>query len=453
MKATTIYHPVFGVFIIAFLIFCFVLPLRQVHAQNSDYSESSEQYSREELAQMLAPIALYPDALLSQVLMASTYPIEVIEADRWIRKNPELNGEALNTALLAKDWDPSIKAICHFPSILALMSERITETTNLGNAFLAQEAEVMDMVQELRAKAYAQGNLTTNANHKVIVEKETIIIRPADYRIIHVPYYDPFYIYGPWWYPAYRPHYWGPPGVSIGISISYWPGFYFGSAFGAWSYFDWSHRYIYIDVHKRPRFVRNDRWIARPGRWQHAPSHRRGVVYRDKFTAKKYGRYPNRSRNFRHNTRNTIENRTRDFHRRGDDRTKINRERQKRKQVNRDREKQTRIERNTQERTPRDRQKQTRIKRDGQGRVDRDGQEHQRVNPERQKQKSVEYGQQQSRPDKVFNRIEDGKRGGHSSKGGRVNRQGMDDDFLKKHRSGGDNRRGHGGGNNHRLPR
>ncbi|MCP4257009.1 MAG: DUF3300 domain-containing protein [Planctomycetes bacterium] len=197
--------------------------------------ESSEKYSREELSQMLAPIALYPDALLSQVLMASTYPIEVIEADRWVRKDPDLKGEALDTALLDKDWDPSVKAICHFPSILALMSERITETTNLGNAFLAQEAEVMDMVQEMRAKAYEQGNLTTTSKQKVIVEKETIIIEPADPRVIYVPYYDPFYIYGPWWYPAYPPYYWGPPGVRIGIGVSYWPGLYFGFAYGTWS--------------------------------------------------------------------------------------------------------------------------------------------------------------------------------------------------------------------------
>ncbi|WP_300459427.1 DUF3300 domain-containing protein [Desulfobacula sp.] len=448
MKTTTIYHPVPGLFILVVLIFCFVLPLRQVHAQDSSSPESSETYSQEELAQMLAPIALYPDALLSQVLMASTYPIEVIEANRWIRKNPGLKGEALNTALLDKDWDPSIKAVCHFPSIFALMSERITETTNLGNAFLAQEAEVMDMVQELRAKAYAQGNLTTNDNQKVIVEKETIIIKPADSRIIHVPYYDPVLIYGPWWYPAYRPHYWGPPGVSMGIGISYWPGFYFGFSFGSWSYFDWPHRYIYIDVHKRPRFVRHDRWRARPGRWQHAPIHRRGVVYRDKVTAKKYGQHPNRSRDFRHNTRDFNEPKTLDLHRRGDDRTRINRERQPRESVDRDRGKQTRIQRDKQERTPGDRQGQTRIKPERQGReqVNRDGQMQQRVNPERQGQKQVEYEQPQRRPDNAFNRVEDGRRGDPSSKGGRVSRPGMGDDSPRKNRSGGDSRRGHGGG-------
>ncbi|MBN1844012.1 MAG: DUF3300 domain-containing protein, partial [Deltaproteobacteria bacterium] len=134
MKAATIFHLALGLLIVSF----FSLPPQSL-AQDSDYLEPSEKYSREELAQMFAPIALYPDALLSQVLMASTYPIEVVEADRWVKRNPERKGEALDAMLLDKDWDPSVKAMCHFPSILALMSERITGTTNLGNAFLAQE--------------------------------------------------------------------------------------------------------------------------------------------------------------------------------------------------------------------------------------------------------------------------------------------------------------------------
>jgi len=323
MKAATIFHPALGL-----LIILFFAPPPQSLAQDSDYLEPSEKYSREELAKMLAPIALYPDALLSQVLMASTYPIEVIKADRWVKRNPRAKGEALDAALLGKDWDPSVKAICHFPSILALMSERITETTNLGNAFLAQEAEVMYMVQELRAKAHAQGNLTTTSQQKVIVEKETIIIEPTDPRFIYVPYYDPFYIYGPWWYPAYPPYYWVPRGVSIGIGISYWPGFYFGFAFGTWSYFDWHRHHIFINVHKRPRYVRHDRWIPKPGRWYHAPRHRRGVAYRDKSTARKYGQYLYRSRGFQRDIRGfpKLRDRHRDRDRRVNVRTRIDRD-------------------------------------------------------------------------------------------------------------------------------
>ncbi|ACN13500.1 conserved hypothetical protein [Desulforapulum autotrophicum HRM2] len=451
MKATTIYHPVLGLFTLFSLIFCLVLPLGQVHAQDNDYPDSSERYSQEEIAQMLAPIALYPDALLSQILMASTYPIEVIEANRWIRKNPELKGEALDKALLDKDWDPSIKAVCHFPSVFDLMSERITETTNLGNAFLAQEDEVMDMVQELRNEAYDQGNLTTNDRQKVIVEKETIIITPADSRIIHVPYYDPFYVYGPWPYPAYRPHYWGPPGISIGIGISYWPGFYFGAAFGSWSYFDWNHRYIYIDAHKRPRFVRNNRWGASPGRWQHAPTHRRGVTYRDKFTAKKYGQDPNRFRNFKGRSRDVIDPRTRNLDRRGDDRSKTKQDRQIQQRTTPERQKQQQVEQRQQAKP--ERQKQQRVNEQQRTKPERQRQqqvnEQQRTTPERQKQQQVKQ-QQQEGLDKVYNRSNNDKRDGQSNKGGRVSRQSTADDYLEKNSSSDDDSRGSGGNKNHR---
>jgi hypothetical protein len=312
MKASLIIHLAVWVLIIPFLVSFPALQPIQAQTPESGYAAPSEKYSLEELAQMLAPIALYPDALLSQVLMASTYPIEVIEADRWIRKNPELKDKALDHALLSQDWDPSVKALCHFPPVLALMSERIAETTNIGNAFLVQEDEVMDTIQELRARAYAQGNLSTSSEQKVIVEKETIIIEPADPRIIYVPYYDPYYVYGPWWYPAYPPYFWRPPMVSIGTGISYWPGFYFGVTFGNWSYFDWHHHYIYINVHKRPKFVRHDLWRPEPGRWKHTPRHRRGIAYRDKSTARKYGQDAGLMREFRQETRGYPERRDRE---------------------------------------------------------------------------------------------------------------------------------------------
>ncbi|MDD2388163.1 MAG: DUF3300 domain-containing protein [Desulfobacterales bacterium] len=416
MKTTSIYHPVLGLFITFFLVFCLALPPRQGKAEETGYPEPSEKYSREELAQMLAPIALYPDALLSQILMASTYPIEVIEADRWIKKNPELKGDALDTALLDKNWDPGVKAICHFPEISALMSERISETTNLGNAFLAQEAEVMDVVQELRTKAYDQGNLTTTSRQKVLVEKETIIIEPADPRVIYVPYYDPFHAYGPWWYPAYPPYYWGPPGVSIGVGISYWPGFYFGFAFGTWSHFDWNRHHIYINVQKRPRFVRHDRWITTPGRWQHAPSHRRGVAYRDKSTARKYGQDPNRSIGFRRDTRGFLGPREVDRDRRGDDRIKIDRNRQQRKRVEQEQQIQKKTERNKQE----------------QGRVKHDRQIQQRTGQEIQTRKRIEREPQQKSRSNVFNRIEEGRKERQSSERGRGSRQGLSDDSRGK---------------------
>jgi hypothetical protein len=264
-------------------------PARALEATESDYADTYEPFSEAELAQMLAPIALYPDSLLAQVLMASTYPIEVIEADRWINHNRDLTGDTLDVALLERDWDPSVKALCHFPSVLALMSERIGETTDIGNAFLAQEIEVTAMIQRLRAEAHTRGNLATTSQQTVVVQNDTVLIVPADPTVIYVPYYDPHYVYGPWWYPAYPPFYWGPVGVDLGFRLSYWPGVHFGFSFGSWSYFDWHRHTIHIDVHRRPRFVRHDRWFVRSDRWQHAPHHRRGVSYRNPQTARKYG--------------------------------------------------------------------------------------------------------------------------------------------------------------------
>lgn len=444
MKAATVFQLVLGLLI----VLSFSLPSHSF-AQESGYPEPSEKYSREELAQMLAPIALYPDVLLSQVLMASTYPIELIEADRWVRKNPNLKGESLDALLLEKDWDPSVKALCHFPTILALMSEQISETTNLGNAFLAQETEVMDLVQELRAKAHAQGNLSSTPQQKVIVEKETIIIRPADPRVIYVPYYDPLRIYGSWWYPAYPPYYWGPPGVRIGIGISYWSGFSFSFAFGSWSYFDWPHRHIYIDVHRRPRFVRHDRWIAKPGHWQHLPSHRRGVAYRDKPTARKYGQYPYRSKEFHRETRGfpVLPDRAgaRDPGRdsRMDERPMIDRGRQDHEEAELDRRRRERSERERleRERTERDRQ---RVERDRQERerIDRDRQTRQRAEQEQRTRQRAEREQQQRSRDNVFNRVEDGRKERQSSERGRVSRQGRGDDSRGRSRSEDDGRDG-----------
>ncbi len=346
MKTTNLFHLALGLIALS----CLGIQPPQVQAQESGYSESSEKYSREELAQMLAPIALYPDALLSQILMAATYPIEVIEADRWVQRNQDVQDEALDAALLEMNWDPSIKAICHFPSILALMSDRVTETTNLGNAFLAQENEVMDMVQKLRSDAYTQGNLTTTSQQKVIVEKETIIIEPADPRVIYVPYYDTRYIYGQWAYPTYHPYYWGPPGVILGPTLFYWPAFHFGFNFGAWSYFDWNSRYIYINVQNRPRYVRNNRWGVNPGRWNHVPLHRRGVAYRDKNTARKYGQAPSYSREVRRDTRRFPVQKNQDMDKSRNDRIIIDRTQQKRLQLERNKQEQAPIERDRSER-------------------------------------------------------------------------------------------------------
>lgn len=405
MMKTTIDSLARGLSIFALLVACLIMPPVPVHAQYADVAEAANRFSREELAQLLAPIALYPDALLSQILMASTYPIEVVEADRWLRRNSHLQGEALDIALVELNWDPSVKAICHFPSILALMSERIAETSDLGNAFLMQEVEVMAMVQELRAAAYAQGNLATTAQQTVIVERETIIIEPVNPRVVYVPYYDPFHVYGPWWYPAYPPYYWGPPGVSV-VGIAYWPGIYFGFSYSNWSYFDWHRRVVYVDAHKRPRYVHHDRWVGKPGPWKHNSAHRRGVAYRDADTARKYGQPYHRSLEERRDRRGAPErgNLTRDRERRQEDRPWLNQDqrRDERSRLERNRPASTqpdRPERQIRERSGRERQEA--------GRVDRNRQERERV----QRQEADRARQQQSveREKQARQRLEQGR--------------------------------------------
>jgi Protein of unknown function (DUF3300) len=458
MRAKNNIRRVLGLFIITMLAIFLASPLQTIQAQDSVVQESVEKFSREELAQMLAPIALYPDVVLSQVLMASTYPIEVIEADRWIKKNSDLKGNSLDNGLEDKDWDPSVKALCHFPSILALMSLRISETTTIGNAFLAQEDEVMETIQELRAKAKAEGNLNSTDKQKIVVEKETIIIEPADPEVIYVPYYDPLSIYGPWWYPAYPPYYWGPARASIGVGFSYWPAFYFGFAFGSWSYFDWPRHYIYIDAHRRPRYVRNDRWRKEPGRWQHLPVHRKGVAYRDKFTAQKYGQYRYRSRDFRPEARGFPERRDMNRYQRLNDRSRYDQERQGdiRRQVERERQGQQTIvparpagqannATNQQNRVitpPAEVERQSIERGRIQQRTLRESREPARIIPESQRQpitnspqigtgadqqrrtrERIESQRQLRSSDTIFNRLEDGSKERESSTRGQYSRQ------------------------------
>ena len=164
---------------------------------------TQDRFSKEELDQMLAPIALYPDTLLTQMLMAATYPLEVVAADRWVGNQPNLKGNLLDQALQDKDWDVSVKSLAHFPQVLAMMDEKIEWTTRVGDAFLAQKDEVMDSIQKLRAKAEAAGNLRSMKEQKVVNEQGDIEIEPADAGMIYVPEYDPLLIYGPWWYPAF----------------------------------------------------------------------------------------------------------------------------------------------------------------------------------------------------------------------------------------------------------
>ena len=180
-------------------------------------------FRQEELDQMLAPIALYPDSLLAQILMAATYPLEVVQADRWVRANRHLPPEARNDALDRQNWDPSVKALTPFPDVLAMMSEKLDWTQRVGDAFLAQEQDVMATIQDLRAKAYEAGNLRTTQQQSVKREANVIVVEPANPRVVYVPVYNPMVVYGPWWYPAYPPYvvyaYPPPPAAAIATGV------------------------------------------------------------------------------------------------------------------------------------------------------------------------------------------------------------------------------------------
>jgi hypothetical protein len=187
-------------------------------------AEERPGYSQSELDQMLAPVALYPDALLSQVLMAATYPLDVVQAARWSREHPGLQGDEAVSAVADKDWDPSVKSLVAFPQLLARLDEKLDWTKRLGDAFLAQEAQVMDTVQALRQKARAAGRLAPDERVRIVEDGRTILIEPADARVVYVPYYDPWIVYGPWWWPAYPPVAWAPwPGY-----VAVRPGFWWG---------------------------------------------------------------------------------------------------------------------------------------------------------------------------------------------------------------------------------
>jgi len=276
--------------VILIIITLLVMPAG-IMAQDAGDADQAYRFSKEELTQMLAPIALYPDALAAQVLMASTYPLEVVEADRWRSQNLQLKGADLDNALQNKSWDPSLKSLCHFPDILRSLSDKLDQTRKLGDAFLGQEEEVMATIQELRSKAREQGNLNTTNEQKVIVEKEVIRIEPADPEVVYVPVYDPAYVYGPWWYPAYPPYYWYyPPGFYSGAYIGFGPGVYFGFSAFSWVWFDWPVHRVHIDLNR----TRNFHHIRGRGDdfgnvWRHNPQHRRGVAYRDLRTSERFG--------------------------------------------------------------------------------------------------------------------------------------------------------------------
>jgi len=192
-----------------------------------------------ELDQLVAPIALHPDTLLSEVLMASTYPLEVVQAERWLNANKSLKGDQLKDAVDKQPWDDSVKSLIATPSVLEMMSSKIDWTQKLGNAVIDQQADVMDAIQRLRAKAQANNKLQTTDQQKVVVSQEqgrqVIAIEPTDPNTVYVPYYDPGVVYGEWSYPDYPPYHWPAPGYIAAGVIATGIAFGAGYALGRWA--------------------------------------------------------------------------------------------------------------------------------------------------------------------------------------------------------------------------
>jgi len=269
-------------------------------------------FKPEQIDQLVAPIALYPDSLLAQVLMASTYPLEVVEAARFLKENPNLKDQALDDALKPKTWDPSVKSLVSFPQVLTMMNEKLDWTQQLGDAFLAQQGDVMDAVQRLRSKAQAQGNLQSNEQQKVIVQQPpadapagsppVVVIQPANPQVVYVPTYNPTVVYGAWPYPSYPPYSYYPPGYVAGTALlSFGVGMAVGSALWGGCNWGWGHGHGDIDVNYNNynnfqnnvsnNFNRNDvQNKFQNGKWQHDPAHRKGAQYRDKATQQRFNK-------------------------------------------------------------------------------------------------------------------------------------------------------------------
>jgi hypothetical protein len=244
---------------------------------------------QQDLDQLLAPIALYPDALIAQILMASTYPLEVVEAARWTKENPNVKDKALEDAMQKQTWDESVKALTSVPQVLKQMNENLSWTQKLGDAFLADQAAVLATVQTLRGKANQAGNLKSTPEQTVkteTVENKTVyVIESAKPETVYVPTYNPSTIYGPWPYPAYPPYYMYPPGYAYAPGLAFATGVFVGAAI--WGNCNWGGNNVNINVNKYNNFNKAN---INNGDFNHKAEHRKGVAYKDQGVAQKYNR-------------------------------------------------------------------------------------------------------------------------------------------------------------------
>ncbi len=276
------------------------LQVATAHAQTpaAPVADQSQQLLKpEQLDQLVAPIALYPDTLLAEVLMSSTYPLEIVQADRWASENKNLKGDALKAAVDKQGWDNSVKSLVATPSVLAMMSAKLDWTQKLGDAVLAQQPDVMDAVQRLRAKAQANNKLPSTKQQKVSVTQqqngEVIVIEPAEPDTIYVPYYDPAVVYGGWPYPDYPPYYFPPPfgyvpGAILATGIAFGAGYALGRWASGGNYWgggvNWGGRNINVN-----RSININNVNISGNNWQHNPVHRHGVQYSNTNVQQRFG--------------------------------------------------------------------------------------------------------------------------------------------------------------------
>ncbi|MGI2168593.1 DUF3300 domain-containing protein [Shewanella sp. MF05960] len=283
------------------------MPLASVQAaqptESYSYNAADDVVSDAELAQMLAPIALYPDSLLTHILIASTYPLEIVQAKRWLANQGNRDTNQIMAEVESQDWDPSVKALVAFPNVLERLNNDLVWTQNLGDAFLQDEGRMLDTIQALRQQADEANNLADLEQVKVSRVERRIIIESVRPEIVYVPYYDSRIVYGNWRWNRYPPVYWHAPAYvnyrpnhhaifwDSGVRISF--NFFFSG-------FHWhDRRVIAVPVHKNYRYYTPRRISYSHGaqHWQHKPKHRKGVAYRSQVISKRYnGHYEKRNK-------------------------------------------------------------------------------------------------------------------------------------------------------------
>src|SRR5437660_12353841 len=308
-RSRKLFHAVIAIVGLALSSTAFAQQAQSQEMTTTTNDQETTKLAPQELDSLVAPIALYPDPLLAQTLAASTYPLEVVQLQQWMNNNKNLQGKALADAVAKQPWDPSIQSLVEFPDVVQRMAGNIQWTSDLGNAILAQQSDVMDAAQRMRAKAQGTGNLKTTAQSVVQTEtvpsgKQVIKIEQVNPEVVYVPSYDPTVVYGPA-PPAYPYYPYTYPGYVPGTALAWGAGIALGAAaWGAWGGGGWGWNCGWghgnVDVNVNNKYVNNynknvnknfnqANLNKQGGAWQHNPQHRGNAPYGNRQTANKYG--------------------------------------------------------------------------------------------------------------------------------------------------------------------